>query len=220
MLIKNWKYQSSYDEIGELSITRGQFMTGNILGIIAEKIPLKPHKRNIADASSYNVPVRIKLVDLNDDLNCKNAEDRIKEALTELEMEGCRAVITTGGRLGCFDHVMHSSELLALSTPLAATGFIITSIPSDKKVGIFNDLSEEENRGLMQSLEYSEEVIQRCVFNPDEDHTDSIAAVVWDKPYGYDSELKLCEKVPVYDIIKLASLISYVVMQKPYQGVI
>ena len=50
---QNWRYFQKAGDIGELKITEGQFMTGNILGIIAEKKP-----RSIRSVFAFSTALR------------------------------------------------------------------------------------------------------------------------------------------------------------------
>ncbi len=103
LVVRNWKYNMAGDTIGEVSITRGQFMTGNIFGVIVEKKPLTAGVSNMADAGSYKIPVRIRAVDVVTDYNVDIVSRQIRECIRIFEQEGCRAVISSGWRLGWFD---------------------------------------------------------------------------------------------------------------------
>lgn len=231
MLVKNWKYFEKNGDIGLLKITEGQFMTGNILGIIAEKKAIQDDKGNMLNAKSYAYPVRIKFVESYNGENYDVVAADIKEKIALLEQEGCRFVVTTGGKLGLFDEVIRQGNLLSLSSPISILGFVAVSIPSYAKICIVNDLSIEENRGVMDVLGVDNSIRSRCIFTNlqqesfcdlqgrDIEDKMCIGAYIWDDREDYHNYIKDCN-VPVYSTLKIANFMKNVVTQIPYEGVI
>lgn len=231
MLVKNWKYFEMNDDIGPLKITKGQFMTGNILGIIAEKKEIRDRQGNMMNAKSYNFPVRIKFVENYTGENYDVVAADICEKIAMLEQEGCRFIVTTGGRLGLFDKVIRQGSLIALTSPIAMIGFATTSIPSYAKICIVNDLSVEENCTVLDALEVSDDIKSKCIFTSLQqeyfydvqgqsvERDVCIGAYIWDDREDYHNYIGNCG-VPVYSVVKVANFIKNVVTQIPYEGVI
>jgi len=231
MIIRNWNYFEKNGTIGRLRITKGQFMTGNVMGIIAEKKPMLTSFGNVLNVKTYPFPVRIKLVDPYDGINDEIIKSQIRAAIKQLEIEGCRFIITSGGRLGLLDPLFHESDLPVMSTPLAYIEFASVSNASEKTILIWNDLSYEENRKVLHCLEVRDELLKRCVFGNLNTGTfygkdgaikeigNNIGAVIWDSTERYQNYIDV-DGLPVYDIIKLATHIKSAVMQVPYEGVI
>lgn len=232
MIVKNWKYYQKKDDIGLLKITKNQFMTGNIMGIIAEKKVMKNEKNNLLNAKSYNYPVRVKFVEAYNGENYNETVKDIHSNLSLLEQDGCRFVITTGGKLGVFDKEFHKSDMLTISSPLLFLDFAAISIPSSKVVCIVNELAVEENVQILEIMGFDENMIAKCIFTDlmQERFFDSkkneivgakeiIGAYIWDDREDYHEFLE-AHDVPIYSILKVANFIKEVVMQMPYEGVI
>lgn len=230
MTVRNWRYFGKDEPIGLLKITNGQFMTGNILGIIAEKKEIQNEKGHLLNAKSFDFPVRIKFVESYTGENFDSVAQDIREKLVLLEQEGCRCVITTGGILGVFDKVFHESELLALSSPLSMLDFVAVSIASSSKICIVNELSWDENQQILEAIGISDLIKERCIFGDmtlrniyDCNGTlvcnEKIGAYVWDSPEDFHDFLH-DKTVPIYTAVKIARLMKNVVAQIPYEGVI
>lgn len=228
MIIRNWKYYDANAEIGNLSITKHQYMTGNILGLIAEKKMLGSGRGSLYDARTYTFPVRMKLVDRYDGKNYSKVEEQVYKAIDKLELEGCRCIISSGGNLGLFDDVFHKSALIALSSPLVIMDFVLASIPKSKKVCIVTDLDAPDVRRIMQSLNL-DVYASRCIiaspylkeYHSVQDGTSvldgNIGAYIWDYPNDI-GQTSISHDIPIYDTKKLSLLMGMTSAQKPYAG--
>ena len=230
-MVRNWKYFTKKDEIGLLKITKGQFMTGNIMGIISDKKAITNSEGHLLNAKTYDFPVRIKLVDEYDQNNYPEIARQIHDKICELESEGCRFIITTGEKLGLFDKILHETQLLVISTPMAAVDLAAVSIASDEKVCIINPLSVDENIAILHELGIEKNNIARCIFT-DKDRKGfwdncgnvitenlSIGSYIWDYREDGSKILAGCGK-PIYNMRKLSEFVKNTVLQLPYEGVI
>ena len=231
MNVKNWRYFDKNEDIGVLKITKGQFMTGNILGIIADKKEILNEEGNMLNAKSYDYPVRMKFVGSYTGDNYKKIEEDILQKIKILEEEGCRFIVTTGGQLGLFTPILNQSDLLTVSSPLTILPFVATTIASNVKICIINELTVEENREILKVLKIDDDVKKRCIFtnklqetyydvrDKKIDHNECIGAYIWDDREDYHGYLANVQ-VPVYNSLKICNLIKNIVAHMPYEGVI
>ena len=228
MIIKNWKFYDASDEIGNLAITKHQYMTGNILGLIAEKKMLDCGSGSLYDARTYTFSVRMKLVDRYDGNNYSIVAEQVCKAIKELELEGCRCIISSGGNLGLFNNAFHKSILMALSSPLVILDFVLASIQKIKKVCIVTDLDTPDIWRIMQSLRL-DAYVSRCIITSPKLReyysvqegtivsSGDIGAYIWD--YSNDiGKTGISRNIPIYDIKKLSLLMGMASAQKPYAG--
>lgn len=230
-MVRNWKYYLPGEDIGELQIPKGQYMTGNIMGVLVEKKESITPNSTLTNAYNFDFPVRYKLIEKYCGENLKKISDEIIKKITELETEGCRFIVTTGGQLGRFDALIHeTTDLLAVSTPLILSEYAALSLAKDAWICVVNNLSWVDSVEILRLTEISSAVIDRCVFADMElrSYHDSsgnvlnlketkIGAYLWDSTEDYQVVLKdVC--CPVYDMTKIADLLKNAVMQIPYGG--
>lgn len=229
-MVKNWKYFQMGDEIGNLKITRHQYMTGNILGIIAEKQDIKYSQGNLLNAKTFDIPIRIKLVDLYTGHNENEIKSQIKSRIEELELEGCRCILSSGGNLGRFDKQFHEGDLMALSTPLLILDFVLSTIADDLPICIVSSTDYSNVMDILNILGFDSSVINRCIITDlnqkifyakgvEIEKPSRIGAYIWDSIEDYHYYLKVCRE-PIYDSIKVSKFLCGVVTQKPYEGII
>lgn len=230
-MIKNWKYYEKKADIGELKISKYQYMTGNVVGIIADKTPIVNEKNNLLDAKTYNFPIRIKIVDKYNGNNFDDVSKQISNAIKELQMEGCRCILGSGGFLAYFDDTFKESELMTISTPLYSIDFAITSIASNKYICICSELEFMYISQILNIINLRNSLKKRCIiYNIKEnifldingkkiECPINIGAYVWDSKEDYSSILN-DTNVPIYDMKKIAFFLKNVVAQIPYSGLI
>lgn len=230
-MVKNWAYRLKKDDIGELHITKGQYMTGNIMGVLVEKEKVVSWEGNLVDAQTFPFPVRYKTVSRITTDNYKAVAADIRNGIQELEKEGCRFIVTTGGRMGYFDELIHKcTNLMAISTPLEILEYASMCISGSKKICIVNDLSLKDNLEIIHALGTSKVILERCVFTDCDfamymdgagvklDMTETaIGAYIWDSRECCNPVI-LEKQCPIYSIAVLAGLLRNAVMQIPYEG--
>lgn len=230
-MVKNWKYYLQDGDIGDLSITRNQYMTGNIMGVLAEKREMSKLGKNVMNAKTFHYPVRYKILDCITERNRRHTEEQIVKAIAELQQEGCRFIVTTGGRFGLYDSfIRQNADLMVLSTPLAMTEYAVVGIPSTKRVVIASSIGMKETLKIIDELEIGSTVCERLLFcnlsltdlkdingKKTEISDTEIGALIWDSIEDYSS---VCNdrKVPVFDLVVAANFIKDAVMRIPYQG--
>lgn len=218
---KNWGYVSVQDEIKELYITKGQYMGGNIVGIIVEPNESEKKIGDICNAKTYDFPVRYEVVYEND---MKNIEDRLKQIVDAFEREGCRCIASTGGILGKYQKIIsNSTELPVVMTPLIMIPFCLTTISSRKKVLILseNEITVEQEIAVQMGYDNCQQIeYGKILDNGDiqsvqdvEQQWDNIGAVIWDSPQKCN-----IKTVPVYGMSDVINFVKLAVAQKPYEG--
>lgn len=227
-LIKNWKYYCAKEPIGDLKITNGQFMTGNFAGILLENKTVNETFNSIYNANSFEYPVRYKIISGINYTNYAEYQEQITEYLKQLEQEGCRYIITSGGIFALLKrHISENTRLLNLCSPLEILPFLELTINVEKLIAIIHDVSDEEEIQNLESLKISKSIISRCVFF--NNHTDlydkvksnkiEIGAIIWDSAESnFDFRAKC--NLPIYDIINISDLLANITGQKPYEGFI
>ena len=218
---KNWGYVSAQEDINELYITKGQYMGGNIVGIIVEPNELEKQVGDICNAKTYDFPVRYEVVYEND---MKNIEDRLKQIVEIFEKEGCRCIASTGGLLGKYQNmVANSTELLVMMTPLIMIPFCLTTISSRKKLLIVseNEITVEQEIAAQMGyvhctqIEYAKVLGNGHIQNihDEEPQWETIGVIIW------DSQRKCNIKtIPVYGMCDVIYFTKLAVAQKPYEG--
>lgn len=230
-MVKNWKYYLKAGDIGLLKITNGQYMTGNIIGILIEEKGFIDPEENLVNAKTFSFPVRYKTVRRYTGSNYDDVVNDIRKGLKELELEGCRAIVTSGGQLGLFRNLMHEgTDLLLLSSPLELIHFVRASISRSQYICIVNELSVRENIAIMQALDINEDIMNQCIFTDLEMtlyrdvgnklvQTDSmiIGSYIWDTIERQKDSVRET-KCPIYSIVSVTRFIKNAVMQIPYEG--
>lgn len=61
-MIRNWKYYERGEKIGEIWITRHQYMTGNVMGMLVEPKRIEKPEYHLCNAKSFDFPVRYKVL--------------------------------------------------------------------------------------------------------------------------------------------------------------
>lgn len=223
-MVRNWKYFEKKADVGELYITQNQFMTGNLVGILMAPDPIEEPKGHLGWASTHSFPVRYKVIDSLYSHNNETIKEEITIKVRELELEGCRSIITSGGALALFDsHLRNITDLPTLSSPLCALEFAAMSLAPNKMILIFSPRSEEETKSYLNALSVAGEVSKRCIIvkKPEEinqDYCDKylIGAIIWDSPECIT--IPRMKNMPVYSMANLAIFIKNVVAQEPYEG--
>lgn len=232
-MVKNWKHFGKKSDIGELRISKGQYMTGNILGILIEEKSFSNPNGNLVNAKTFDFPVRYKTVREYTGLNDNEVAEDIGNKISELELEGCRAIVTSGGKMGYFSSFIHEkTDLLVLSTPLEMIEFIGVSISDSLYLCIINDLDIKDNIEILHTIGISNEIVKRCLFadtalseyryydgTPFNGSFQLIGSYLWDCIEEPNPLLKE-RNCPIFSIVNIANLLKDAVMQIPYEGVI
>lgn len=223
-MVRNWKYFEKKADVGELYITQNQFMTGNLVGILMAPDPIEEPKGHLGWASTHSFPVRYKVIDSLYNQSPETIKEEITLKVRELELEGCRSIITSGGAFALYDsHLRNITDLPTLSSPLCILEFAVMSLAPNKMILIFSQRSEEETKSYLNALSIGDEISKRCIIvsNPElinQDYCDikSIGAIIWDSPEFVI--IPQMESMPVYSMANFALFIKNVVAQEPYEG--
>ena len=206
-------------------------MTGNMIGILVEEKEFVDPTGNLVNAKTFDFPVRYKPVRQYTGSNYDGVVDDIRKGIKELELEGCRAIVTSGGKLGLFYDLMHdTTNLLVMASPLEFLHFVITSISRSQYICIVNDIGVNDNIAVMHALGINEETERQCIFadmeltvyrdaNNEQIQKDSriIGSYIWDtveRPRNDISEAGC----PIYSIVSVTRFVKNAVMQIPYEG--
>ena len=98
-MVRNWGYVQSDEDIGELYITKNQYMGGNMAGIIVDPDNCYKQIGDICNAKTFKFPVRYELLDIT---HANNVEQELNRIIKKFETEGCRFVASTGGKFGSY----------------------------------------------------------------------------------------------------------------------
>lgn len=223
-MVRNWKYFEKKADVGELYITQNQFMTGNLVGILMAPDPIKEYKGHLGWATTHSFPVRYKVIDSLYSQNPETIKEEITQKVRELELEGCRSIITSGGAFALYDsHLRNITDLPTLSSPLCVLEFAAMSLAPDKRILIYTQRSDEDENNYLKVLCFAEAIANRCIFinktdgiNQDYCKKNLVGAIIWDSPEGINISHLAC--MPVYCMANLALFIRNVVAQEPYEG--
>ena len=226
-MVKTWQYFMPNQEIGELSITEGQYMSGNIMGVLAEDKGIQTPYGHFMNAKTFDFPVRYKLISLAEAK--ADVQKALLAGLKELEAEGCRFIMTSGGAFGQYDLFLHNStDLLVVSTPLSMVEYAAMGVAVQKKIVVCSNLEYSAYQQILDALPVREALRNRlCFYNLALDYQGPgapvpldrahVGAFLWDSPEPYDRALP-AGIAPVFDLVKIARLMKCAVMQQPYEG--
>lgn len=227
-IIKNWRFYGAKEPYGELHISKGQFMTGNIAGILITDEAPKYHLNSICNAKSFAFPVRYKIIDLS---KKDSIIENIKNSVRELELEGCRYIVTSGSRfIEYAELIKNSTNLLTLCTPLQLISLLSISTNSDKKIVIITDNSVESIQSLLPVFINDNKIISRCevieycaAYSEDPDNIpfnlSEIGGIIWDS-INSDFKLRQTHECPVYSMTVIVNFLMNVCAQRPYEGLV
>lgn len=223
-MVRNWRYYEKKADVGELFISQNQFMTGNLVGILMAPNPIIEPSGHLGWASTHSFPVRYKVIDSLYSQNVEAINDEITFKVRELELEGCRGIITSGGAFALFDsHLRNITDLPTLSSPLCVLEFAAMSLAPEKRILIYTPYSEDDTNCFLQALGIAKDIADRCIFTNNSEVIDQdyckkylIGAIIWDSPEGV--VIPQMDSMPIYSMVNLALLIRNVVAQEPYEG--
>jgi hypothetical protein len=137
-------------------IKKGQIMSGYTIGILLIDVwyPLLPG--NMANADTFNFPVRHKLIEgsVQERVhgNDRSLIDNIIKAAKELEMEGVRAICGACGYLGNFQNeVRESIDAPVYLSSLLQIPFIRAGLKKNQKIGIICAIGASFTKDLFRN---------------------------------------------------------------------
>lgn len=229
-MIRNWKYYEKPCIDKDLFINKGQYMAGNIMGVLMAPTLMQCERGHVGNAKSFDYPVRYEVIEHLYG-NEEAAKKEIKEKIKKLETEGCRFIITSGQEFGLFHNVIsEETDLLTLSTTLLAVPLAASSIKLNSIICIVNHLNVETNLQILHKIGIEPAVIDKCVFSDEnlqqamdsrkkeiDIHSVTPEAYIWDCAEPCSIEKKAGGR-QVYTIVKIADMLKESVTQTAYAG--
>ena len=80
-MVRNWGYVQSDEDIGELYITKNQYMGGNMAGIIVDPDNCYKQIGDICNAKTFKFPVRYELLDITHSNNVEHLKQKDADSL-------------------------------------------------------------------------------------------------------------------------------------------
>lgn len=137
-------------------IKKGQVMSGYTIGILVIDVwyPLLPG--NMANADTFNFPVRHKLIKNSVQervhKNDRSLVDDIIKAAKELEMEGVRAICGACGYLGHFQkEIVEAVEVPVYLSSLLQVPLIKAGLKRNQKIGVVCAIGSSFTKDLLES---------------------------------------------------------------------
>lgn len=239
-IVRNWGYHGPNDGYGDLKITNGQCFAGFIAGIlVADTREYKP-VGHIANARTFPYGVRYSVVKSITDPNADEQTiiSEIKEKVLQLEVEGCRFIVSDGGIFGKYQKLVASTvDLPVFMTSLMQLKWIKIGLKSDENILILSDLPAAKAAEVFEACGVPEEVYEDAVYlQVDRSKMDAeaiyayleqndvlaannIKAVLLDtQVFAGTGCVKDRLGVNVWDIYKLMGYVKKAVCQTPREG--
>lgn len=239
-IVRNWGYHGPNDTYGDLKITNGQCFAGFIAGIlVADTTEYKP-VGHIANARTFPYGVRYSVVKSITDPNAdeETIVNEIKEKVLQLEVEGCRFIVSDGGLFGKYQKLVAATvDLPVFMTPLMQLKWIKIGLKSDENILILSDLPAARAAEVFQACGVPEEVYDSAVYlqvDRSKMDAESIYTYLAENNVLAENNIKAvlldtqvfagtgCVKdrlgVNVWDMYKLMGYVKKAVCQKPREG--
>lgn len=220
-MVRNWGYVQSDEDIGELYITKNQYMGGNMAGIIVNPDNCYKQIGDICNAKTFKFPVRYELLDIT---HANNVEQELNRIIKKFETEGCRFVASTGGEFGSYQkQAANMTELPVIMTPLMMLPLCNITLSSKKKIMIISennmdltfDIIKENSFADIKNIEFCKIDENQKIINSmgGQPNFENVGTVIWDSP-------KKCniKDIPVYGMCDAIYFMHSAVAQKPYEG--
>ncbi len=159
--VRNWGYLGPGDFYGDLAITEGQTFSGFAAGVLVpDRRDPKP-VGHVANAKTFPFPVRYLTVAAP----LASCEDEVREKARQLELEGCRFIVSAGGELGLYQNVVAEEvDLPVYMTPLIQLPWIRAGLKSSETVLIVSDLTQQQAERVFERCAVSKESYDDCLF--------------------------------------------------------
>lgn len=92
-MVRNWGYVQSDEDIGELYITKNQYMGGNMAGIIVNPDNCYKQIGDICNAKTFKFPVRYELLDITHANNVEQELNRIIKNLKQKDADSLHLLV-------------------------------------------------------------------------------------------------------------------------------
>lgn len=238
-IVRNWGYMGPGDVYGDLKITDGQCFAGFTAGVLVSASAEYKPVGHIANALSFDYGVRYAVVKSITDCSADEETiiNEIKEKVLQLEMEGCRFIVSDGGTFGKYQKLVSSMvDLPVYMTSLMQLKWIKTGLKSTENILILSGLSADETARIFESCGIDEEDYENCVFFQVDKTTmnaeavfeylerhhiikeNNIKAVLLDTELFAGCDVKSRLGVNVWDMHKLMGYVKKAVCQKPRHG--
>ncbi len=239
-IVRNWGYHGPNDHYGDLKITNGQCFAGFIAGVlVADTREYKP-VGHIANARTFPYGVRYSVVKSITDPNADEETiiSEIKEKVLQLEIEGCRFIVSDGGLFGKYQKVVAATvDLPVFMTSLMQLKWIKIGLKSDENILVVSDLSTDKATEVFQACGVPEEIYDSVVYlqvDRSKMDAESIYAYLEQNHVLAENNIKAvlldtqvfagtgCVKdrlgVNVWDMYKLMGYVKKAVCQTPREG--
>lgn len=238
-IVRNWGYIGSGDTYGDLKITEGQCFAGFIAGVlVTDSSEYKP-VGHIANALSFPYGVRYAVVKSITDENADEQTiiDEIKEKVLQLELEGCRFIVSNGGVFGKYQKIVSSTvDLPVYMTSLMQLKWIKIGLKSTENILILSELSSDDVVEVFKHCGVDEDAYENCVFLQIDKETmdaesvfeylekhnilteNNVKAVLLDTELFAGCDVKARLGVNVWNMHKLMGYVKKAVCQKPRHG--
>lgn len=165
---KNYGYMGPGDGNQRYYMTEGQYMSGQTIGIMVLEAALPFLPGNVANAESYDFPVRYLLVPGANQARMHVGDPTLLPALIEtakqLEIDGCRAICANCGYYGHFQaEVAAAVDVPVFLSAVIQVPWILTGLKKDQKIGILCGDGPNLNYHLFESCGVTKEQYERCV---------------------------------------------------------
>lgn len=223
-MVKKWKYFSKKEEIDELYIENGQYMAGNVLGIVLLEKNEEYSVNSVRNAQKYDYPVRYEVVEKVE--NDAEFAITVLQKIKELNKQGCRGIILADEEFcRIYEQIIENTELITLVSMLQVIPFAVTCTNKNLKVCVVSNHDKETVTNNIKNLGLGE-YLCRCVIADSKlseiTNISEIGCIIWDEE-NFD-DLNNCymkktnKNIPTYTYVKVAKLLKMGLVQIPYEG--
>lgn len=239
-IVRNWGYHGPNDQYTDLKITNGQCFAGFIAGILVTDTRDYKPVGHIANARSFPYGVRYAVVKSITDPTAtrEQIEQEIREKALQLEVEGCRFIVSDGGLFGKYQKlVANTVDLPVFLTPLAQLKWIKIGLKSDEKILVLSELAFEDAEEIFRLCGAPQEALNSTLYlRVDRQQMDAEAIYTWleqnrileennvkavlldTQIFAGSGSVKERLHVNVWDSFKLMGYLKKAVCQVPREG--
>ena len=165
---KNYGYMGPGDGDRRYYMTKGQYMSGQTIGIMVLTCNLPFFPGNVACAETYDFPVRYLEIGgiYQDTLHAGDTSNvqRLIETAKQLEIDGCRAVCANCGYFGIFQSAVAAEvDIPVYLSSVIQVPWILTGLRKSQKLGVLCANAPTLTPKLFESCGVTPEQYDRCV---------------------------------------------------------
>ncbi len=192
-IVRNWGYYGPQPaKIGDLHVSKGQYMGGFIAGIMGLHSWIPKPPGHVCNASTFPFPVRYLVVEGADQARVHGNDEsllpNIIATAKQLERDGCRFITASCGYFGHYQkEVADAVDAPVYLSSVIQIPWITVSLRKDQKVGVICADAPHFDYELFKSCRVSDKDADRCVIYGAQDK--EVFSTLMHKPGHYDMRI-------------------------------